>query len=86
MIELGSHTDCRGSESFNSDLSDRRAKSSVQYLVDHGIGEDRLYGKGYGESRLVNKCACEGDQEVECSEEQHQQNRRTEFVIKKIRL
>lgn len=86
VIELGSHTDCRGSVRFNTDLSDRRAKSSVQYLVDHGIGEDRLYGKGYGESRLVNKCACEGDQEVECSEEQHQQNRRTEFVIKKIRL
>ena len=86
VIELGSHTDCRGSIGFNNDLSDRRAKSSVQYLVDHGIAEDRLYGKGYGESRLVNKCACEGDQEVECSEEQHQQNRRTEFVIKKIRL
>ena len=86
VIELGSHTDCRGSIGFNNDLSDRRAKSSVQYLVDHGIAEDRLYGKGYGESRLVNKCACEGDQEVECSEEQHQQNRRTEFVIKKIRF
>ncbi len=86
VIELGSHTDCRGSIGFNNDLSDRRAKSSVQYLVDHGISEDRLYGKGYGESRLVNKCACEGDQEVECSEEKHQQNRRTEFVIKKILL
>ena len=86
VIELGSHTDCRGSESFNADLSDRRAKSSMQYLVDHGIADDRLYGKGYGESRLVNKCACEGDQAVECSDEQHQQNRRTEFVIKKIRF
>ncbi len=86
VIELGSHTDCRSSVRFNNDLSDRRAKTSVQYLVDNGIAEDRLYGKGYGESRLVNKCACEDQQAVECSEEQHQQNRRTEFVIKKIRL
>jgi outer membrane protein OmpA-like peptidoglycan-associated protein len=86
VIELGSHTDCRSSIRFNNDLSDRRAKSSVKYLVEHGIAEDRLYGKGYGESRLVNKCECEDQKAVECSEEQHQQNRRTEFVIKKIRL
>lgn len=84
VIELGSHTDCRSSIRFNNDLSDRRAKSSVKYLVEHGIAEDRLYGKGYGESRLVNKCECEDQHVVNCSEEQHQQNRRTEFVIKKI--
>jgi outer membrane protein OmpA-like peptidoglycan-associated protein len=86
VIELGSHTDCRGNERYNNELSDRRAKSSVKYIVEHGISEERLYGKGYGENRLVNKCACEGEKEVECSEEQHQQNRRTEFVIKKILL
>jgi outer membrane protein OmpA-like peptidoglycan-associated protein len=80
-IELGSHTDCRGTERFNQDLSDRRAINSVEYIKQRITNPDRIHGKGYGESRLLNGCACEGNQISNCSEEEHQQNRRTEFKI-----
>lgn len=79
IIELGSHTDSRGSASGNLRLSDRRAKSSAKYIISKGISKNRITGKGYGESRLVNKCK-DG---VKCTEEQHQENRRTEFIILK---
>jgi outer membrane protein OmpA-like peptidoglycan-associated protein/tetratricopeptide (TPR) repeat protein len=82
-IELGSHTDCRGSANYNMTLSDRRAKSSAQYIRDRISDPSRIYGKGYGESQLVNHCECEGSKVVECSEEEHQANRRTEFRIVK---
>lgn len=85
VIELGSHTDCRGAAKSNLTLSDKRAKSSAAYIVSKGIGKDRIFGKGYGESKLINKCACEGKVVSKCSEEEHAQNRRTEFKIVKIK-
>lgn len=84
VIELGSHTDCRGSAASNLSLSDKRAKSSAAYIVSKGIEKTRIYGKGYGESKLVNSCACEGPVKSTCSEEEHSQNRRTEFRIVKL--
>lgn len=78
QIEISSHTDSRGSGSYNVDLSQRRAESVVRYLKDvKGVSSDRLVAKGYGETKLLNECA-DG---VSCSEEQHQINRRTEFRI-----
>ena len=84
VIELGSHTDCRASQSYNMKLSDRRAKSSAAYIVSKGIDKKRISGKGYGESELTNDCECEGNKKSDCSEEQHQLNRRTVFKIVKM--
>ncbi len=84
VIELGSHTDCRASQSYNLSLSDKRAKSSAAYIISKGINKQRIYGKGYGESKLVNSCACEGTVKSDCSEESHQANRRTEFIVVKF--
>lgn len=81
VIELSSHTDCRSSAASNLSLSDKRAKSSAQYIIDHGIDAKRITGKGYGESQLVNKCECEGSRNVACTEKEHQENRRTEFKV-----
>lgn len=83
-IELGAHTDCRGKAAANLKLSDKRAKSSADYIISKGIPKARITGKGYGESKLVNGCACEGKVESTCSEEEHQANRRTEFRIVKF--
>ncbi|WP_179335236.1 OmpA family protein [Winogradskyella costae] len=83
-IDIRSHTDCRGTASYNEKLSERRAKSTRQYLIDKGIPIDRLTAKGYGESRLVNDCGCEPTSESSCSEEEHQLNRRSEFIITSI--
>ncbi len=85
-IELRSHSDCRGGQKYNMKLSDKRAKSSAAYIASKGIAKFRISGKGYGESRLVNKCACEGKVITDCSEEAHQENRRTEFIIIKINV
>jgi Outer membrane protein and related peptidoglycan-associated (lipo)proteins len=85
FIELGSHTDCRGNARANLTLSDKRAKSSALYIVKQGISASRIKGKGYGESKLINNCACEGKKVVPCSEEQHAVNRRTEFIITKLK-
>ncbi|MBK9540721.1 MAG: OmpA family protein [Bacteroidetes bacterium] len=79
-IELGSHTDSRADDKYNMTLSQKRAESVVDYLVKHGILADRLVAKGYGETQLVNGCS----NGVECSEEQHQANRRTEFKVTKM--
>lgn len=79
-IELGSHTDSRGSDRENRTLSDKRAKSSAAYIVSKGIMKDRIKSKGYGESRLLNTCV----NGAKCSEEEHQMNRRTEFIITKM--
>jgi outer membrane protein OmpA-like peptidoglycan-associated protein len=76
-IELGSHTDSRGSADYNQKLSWRRAVSVVRYLVDKGIAYDRIIPRGYGESQLLNQCS-DG---VPCSAAAHQLNRRTEFKI-----
>jgi len=76
-IELGGHTDSRGSDSYNQKLSEQRAEAVVNYLTQKGISSDRLKFAGYGETQLVNKCA----NGVNCSEEEHQENRRTEFKV-----
>jgi outer membrane protein OmpA-like peptidoglycan-associated protein len=79
-VELSSHTDCRASDAYNIDLSQKRAESAVRYIVLQGISSNRITAKGYGETMLVNECA-DG---VQCTEEQHQLNRRTEFKITSI--
>lgn len=84
VVELGSHTDCRASKAYNEKLSDRRAKSSAAYIISKGVDRSRIYGKGYGERMLVNGCECEGKNAVPCSEDEHQLNRRTEFVIVRL--
>jgi len=76
-IEVSSFTDSRGSSAYNIKLSNRRAQSTIDYLVSNGIDKSRVTGKGYGESRMKNKCI----NGVKCSEVAHQKNRRTEFVI-----
>ena len=76
-IALGSHTDSRASDGYNLKLSERRAKSTLEWIISKGIDASRITGKGYGETQLVNKCS-DG---VKCSEAEHQLNRRTEFVI-----
>lgn len=82
IIELSSHTDCRASYQYNMTLSDNRAKSSASYIISKGISSARITGKGYGETKLVNDCACEGKVISKvCTEEEHQANRRTEFQV-----
>lgn len=76
-IELSSHTDARASDSYNRTLSTNRAKSAKEYLVKKGIAPNRIKAVGYGESRPRNKCK-DG---VECSEYEHQVNRRTEIFV-----
>lgn len=83
VIELGSHTDCRATKAYNLTLSNRRAKSSAAYIQARIDNPKRITGKGYGESQLVNRCECEGTVITECSDEEHQANRRTEFKIVK---
>lgn len=78
IVELGSHTDSRGKATYNQKLSQERAESAVEYITTEGeIDPERIKAKGYGEAQLVNKCA-DG---VDCTEEQHQDNRRTELKI-----
>lgn len=81
IVEIGSHTDCRASRRYNQKLSERRAKAARQYVISKGIAPYRIFGKGYGEDRLLNDCACEPTNKSDCSEEEHQLNRRTEFRI-----
>ena len=76
-IKVNSHTDSRGVDAYNLWLSRRRAQSTVDYMISKGISPDRLESEGFGETRLVNECA----NGVSCSEEQHQLNRRSEFII-----
>jgi outer membrane protein OmpA-like peptidoglycan-associated protein len=76
-VEIMSHTDSRGSDSYNQTLSQARAQSVVNYLVSRGVSRNRLVAKGYGSTMLKNRCAAG----VECSEEEHQANRRTEFKV-----
>jgi len=83
-IELGSHTDCRGNAASNTKLSTARAKSSMTYIVKKGINPLRITSKGYGESKLLNNCGCEGKVQSKCTEKEHEMNRRTEFIITKL--
>ena len=79
-IDIRSHTDSRATFKYNDGLSERRAKSTKDWLIKKGINPNRLSSKGYGETQLVNKCS-DG---VDCSEEEHQQNRRSEFIITQL--
>lgn len=76
-LDIRSHTDSRATHKYNEALSDRRAKSTIKWLIKNGIAANRLTGKGYGETQLVNNCS-DG---VKCTEEEHQANRRSEFII-----
>ena len=79
-LDIRSHTDSRGSFKYNEALSDRRAKSTINWLIKNGVDKNRLVGKGYGENQLVNNCS-DG---VNCTEEEHQLNRRSEFLITEL--
>ena len=76
-IDIRSHTDSRASDEYNLRLSDRRAKSTLEWIVKQGIERKRLTAKGYGETQLVNGCS----NGVPCTEEEHQANRRSEFIV-----
>jgi len=78
-IHSASHTDSRGPKGYNQKLSERRAKSTIEYMIEKGIDASRLTSEGLGESQLVNKCA-DG---VKCSKDEHQLNRRTNFSVVK---
>lgn len=75
-IQLSSYTDCRGTDEYNLDLSQKRAQSAIDYLIAGGISAGRLVAQGFGESSPADNCICE-----QCTEEQHQINRRTTFKI-----
>lgn len=72
-----SHTDSRGNDAYNMSLSQQRANAVVNYLVSKGISRSRLSARGFGETRLVNRCS----NGVKCSEADHKRNRRTEFRV-----
>lgn len=80
MVELSTHTDSRGGNVYNNKLSQSRADSAVYFIVERGVAKERITAKGYGESKLVNKCR-DG---VNCTEEQHQANRRAEVKVTAI--
>ena len=80
-IDIRSHTDCRQTAQYNEALSDRRTRSTMAWLIKNGIESSRMTAKGYGESQLLNDCGCEQTNQSNCTEEQHQANRRSEFII-----
>jgi outer membrane protein OmpA-like peptidoglycan-associated protein len=78
ILELGSHTDARGKDEYNMDLSQKRAQSAVDYIVSNGkVSSDRIKAKGYGETQIINRCR----NGVECPDQEHERNRRTEIKI-----
>ncbi len=79
-IDIRSHTDSRGTFLYNENLSERRAKSTITWLINNGIDKSRLTGRGFGEKKLVNKCA----DNIYCDKVSHQENRRSEFIIIKL--
>lgn len=81
-VEIGSHTDSRGSDAYNLKLSQARAQSVVDYFIQKGIPAERLIAKGYGETKLVNNCS----NGANCTEEEHQKNRRTTFRVVSAKL
>uniref|UniRef100_UPI0026184372 OmpA family protein n=1 Tax=uncultured Lutibacter sp. TaxID=437739 RepID=UPI0026184372 len=82
VIRLESHTDSRANDQYNIVLSENRAKSTYDYIISKGISPDRITKyEGFGETQLVNKCS----NNVKCTEEEHQLNRRTEFIILKMK-
>ena len=83
VISLNSHTDCRASKEYNQILSEKRAKASMDYITKRISHPERITGKGYGETRLINACSCDRLDTSNCTEDAHQENRRTEFIIVK---
>lgn len=77
IIQFGSHTDSRGGDGYNMWLSQKRASETVSYLIGIGVDSRRITGKGFGESNLINGCS----NGVKCTEIEHRQNKRTEFVV-----
>jgi len=84
-IELSSHADCRGTVGYNQNLSDKRAKATIDYIKKGITNPWRVSGKGLGESNQKNNCQCDEKTAVVCSEDDLQENRRTDFVITKIK-
>jgi outer membrane protein OmpA-like peptidoglycan-associated protein len=80
-IQVSAHTDCRETDAYNVRLSQRRANSTMKYLVSKGIESYRLFPIGYGKAQPAVKCTCQEGQPSDCTEEQHQLNRRVEFII-----
>lgn len=80
-VELSAHTDSRGSAKENLNLSQKRASAAVNYLIKKGIPKENIVAKGYGEEKLVNRCS----DNVECTEEEHQDNRRTEIKVLSVK-
>ncbi|MGG5578384.1 OmpA family protein [Myroides sp. C15-4] len=76
-VDVRSHTDSKGKDAYNLSLSDRRAKSTIQWIIMQGIDPHRLTGRGYGETQLINRCS----NGVRCSDTEHQENRRSEFIV-----
>jgi outer membrane protein OmpA-like peptidoglycan-associated protein len=83
VVELRSYSDCRATKEYNQALSDKRAKTSAWYVKARITKPERISGKGYGEENPVNGCSCEGEVISNCSDEEFQKNRRTEFIIMK---
>ncbi|MFM7566433.1 MAG: OmpA family protein [Flavobacteriales bacterium] len=80
-VELSSHTDCRGTSAYNEKLSQERARSCIDYIISQGINPESIIAMGYGESMLKNDCPCEKEIKSNCSDEEHQANRRTELKL-----
>ncbi|ULC58348.1 OmpA family protein [Flaviramulus sp. BrNp1-15] len=80
IIEISSHTDSRGSAVYNQKLSEQRLKSTIKYLLEKQVSEDKIIGKAHGEEKLLNEC----DDNTKCSEAKHKENRRSEIKIVKF--
>lgn len=79
-FEIGFHTDSRGNDAFNLELSQKRADAARNYIIGGGVEPERIIAKGYGETQLLNKCA----NDVSCPEGEHLQNRRVELIITNV--
>lgn len=82
IIDVRSHTDSQGNDSYNLALSEKRAQATVDYIVNKGIPRNRITGKGYGETQLINNCGSG----IKCSDEEQQLNRRSEFIVLQTKL
>ncbi|WP_338762206.1 OmpA family protein [Bernardetia sp. ABR2-2B] len=76
-IEVAAHTDSRGEDEYNLELTQRQAKSIKEFLIEQGIAEDRIKARGFGETQLINQC----QNDIKCTSSEHIQNRRVEYVI-----
>lgn len=84
VVELGAHTDCRGTAKKNKELSQKRAVASATYIQKRISNPSRISGIGYGETKILNGCECEGKVKPACTEDEHAINRRTEFIVIKM--